>query len=384
MERPVKSLLIAAVFALGSGGFVSALGLSQTASHQITQKLTPRDIDEVTIRASAGDGNEGAPALPANAKNALAALEGVTSVGEAVPLTRETARVSRWEQPTSGQASANAPQALGVDTSWLSLNRVVSTPVGTQWQLRDANGLRDQALVGAVAARRLGLGSPAPGVSVWVGGRRFDVIGVVTSAGRRPDVDNAVLVSLSAAKAIDPAATPEVVVRTRPGYASAVAKAAPVAISATAPSLVQVDPVLDLSNLRRGVSTDLDRIVAMASGLVLLLAGLTIANASVVSVLNRRGEIGLRRALGASRWSIARLFLLEGGVTGLAGGLIGLPIGMAVVIAVAVARGWTPVLSMQLVPLALLTGAVAGVLFSAYPAWRATRIEPAEAVRQRD
>jgi ABC-type antimicrobial peptide transport system permease subunit len=119
----------------------------------------------------------------------------------------------------------------------------------------------------------------------------------------------------------------------------------------------------------------------MLGGVSLLVGAIGIANVTLVSVIERTGEIGLRRALGATRRHIAMQFLLESSTMGLVGGILGASIGSLVVIGVAAYQDWTPVLD-PLVPFAApLLGALVGLISGTYPAFRAARLEPVEALR---
>ena len=119
----------------------------------------------------------------------------------------------------------------------------------------------------------------------------------------------------------------------------------------------------------------------ISGGVSLLVGAIGIANVTLVSVIERTGEIGLRRALGATRRHIAMQFLLESSTMGLVGGILGASIGSLVVIGVAAYQDWTPVLD-PLVPFAApLLGALVGLISGTYPAFRAARLEPVEALR---
>ncbi|HKO84198.1 MAG TPA: ABC transporter permease [Actinomycetota bacterium] len=133
--------------------------------------------------------------------------------------------------------------------------------------------------------------------------------------------------------------------------------------------------------IRAGVRRDLDMLFLMLGGVSLLVGAIGIANVTLVSVMERVGEIGLRRALGATRRHIAAQFLLESATMGLLGGVFGACAGMLVVVGVAVYQGWTPVIDPPIPLLAPVLGGLTGVLAGAYPALRAARLEPVDALR---
>jgi macrolide transport system ATP-binding/permease protein len=174
----------------------------------------------------------------------------------------------------------------------------------------------------------------------------------------------------------------QLVVRTDPGLPAALADAIPLAVAPADPDSVQIETVADLRHLQRGVAADLGSLVAAVSILLLVLACLTSAVALHLSVQARRSEIALRRAVGASRASIWRLFTVEGVLIGLGGGAAGAAAGVCAVITVCVVNGWTPRLDPLSVLIGVAAGAVTGLVAATYPAIAAARADPAQAIRE--
>jgi macrolide transport system ATP-binding/permease protein len=133
--------------------------------------------------------------------------------------------------------------------------------------------------------------------------------------------------------------------------------------------------------VRAGVEGDLEMLFLLLGGVSLLVGAIGIANVTLVSVIERTGEIGLRRALGASRRHIALQFLVESGGMGFVGGILGASLGTLVVVAVSARNAWIPVLDPGLPLVAPLIGGVTGLVSGAYPALRAAVMEPVEALR---
>jgi putative ABC transport system permease protein len=154
-----------------------------------------------------------------------------------------------------------------------------------------------------------------------------------------------------------------------------------VAVSPNSPELVQVNAPPRPGELRRDVVGDVNALFLLLGAVALLVGGLGIANVTLLSVLERISEIGLRRAIGATRVHIASQFLVESVIVGLLGGLVGTAVGVLTTIGVSIFREWTPLLDPRLAIAAPLLGALIGLLAGTYPAWRAASIEPIAALR---
>ena len=119
----------------------------------------------------------------------------------------------------------------------------------------------------------------------------------------------------------------------------------------------------------------------LLGGLSLVVGAIGIANITLVSVMERTGEIGLRRAIGATRGHIAAQFLLESASMGVVGGILGASLGVLITVGVSAYQVWTPVLDPAVPFLAPLIGGIIGLVSGTYPALRAARLEPVEALR---
>ena len=157
---------------------------------------------------------------------------------------------------------------------------------------------------------------------------------------------------------------------------------APIALRPDDPSLLTATAPASPTQLRRSVTTSLNAVFLALAGIALIVGAVGIANTTLVAVLERVGEIGLRRALGARPVHIAAQFLTESTALGLFGGLIGASLGVGAVLAVTVYQHWTALLDPRVVLAAPAAGAVIGLLAGLYPALRAGTIEPADALRR--
>ncbi len=232
------------------------------------------------------------------------------------------------------------------------------------------------AVLGASAAAALGIDQAGGQAQVWLGGRWFAVAGIMAPAPLAPELDRAVLIGLPIARSLlhARAAPAEIYVRTAPASVTAVEDVLAATADPAAPQGVSISNPAD--------ATAAFQALFLALGTVaLLVGGVGIANVMVIAVLERRGEIGLRRALGATRTHIAAQFIAESALLALLGGIAGALLGGFATAGYAHLRQWSAVVPGTAlgaaVAAALAIGAVAGV----YPALRAARLSPAEALR---
>ncbi len=174
----------------------------------------------------------------------------------------------------------------------------------------------------------------------------------------------------------------QVLVATRLCAARTVADQAPVALRPDDPTTLAALAPPDPETLKNAVGGTTDSLLLLLATIALVIGAVGIANTTLVAVLERTGEVGLRRALGARSGHVAAQFLTEAALLGTAGGVVAMTAGIAVVLAVSLAHHWTAVVDTRIVFATPLAGTLLGALAGAYPAWRASRIEPAAAIRQ--
>lgn len=375
-----KALLLILAFMLGSGGLVASVGLSQSASAQVSERLAEAALDEVQAsRSPSGQPANADIAALQGQKGKIEDLHGVVAVGLRVELATSEFRPTRFQPNRGIQEDDFAGSLLAVDSTFLDISQAVVEPASALALLDNSFG-KPVAIVGHDTAARLGIPSAGPGQKIWIGGQPVPVVGIVQQPGRNPVLADSIILGISAypSTASD---NPLFVVRTLPGFPAPLADVIPLALDATHPEHFTVNTVADLRSLRKGVNNDLGVLISVISWLLLALACLSAATSMYLTVQTRRSEIALRRALGMSRSSIGRMFIFEGLLVGLGGGLAGGALGVLGVLAFCLSQQWTPVLGPEAVWTGVAAGAVTGVLSATYPAIAASKANPAQAIR---
>jgi len=383
VQRPGRALLTALGTALGLAAFVSVVGLTATASGQVSARFTALAATEVTLeRQAVGVFDESA--FPVEAQHRVAELSGVREVGVSwpVPLVERVVRARPKGVDDTGEGLAVTAASPGYLKAIHARNGA-----GVLFDSVHDSRAERVAVLGHAAARRLGISRLDAQPAVFIDGHAFTVIGVIDAVDRDPDVLLSVLLPDQTVRQLwgeapAPGNVTRMLVETDLGAAQQVGRQAKVAARPDSPELTTANVPPDPRTLRDQVATDLDTLFLGLAGVSLLIGAVGIANTSLVAVLERVNEIGLRRALGARRRHIGLQFLLESAALGLLGGVVGTAIGIVAVLVVAVAQQWTPLLEPWLVYPAPLVGALTGLLAGVYPAWRASRIEPVEALRR--
>ena len=368
---------------IGVGALVATIGLSKTAGNQIVGRFSEVAATDVVVTPVPGalGGNAASEAIPWDAETRVRRLNGVAEAGTLSDVAVRGALVRSVPiNDPLGQTDVQLPVKAASPGLWRAVRAQL-----TAGRFPDAghSARADRtAVLGANAARRLGITNVDQQPAIFIGDRLYQVSGLVASVERQPALIGSVTIpNGTARREFGLAAPASVQVETDIGAVEVVARQAPKALSPTDPALLRVAAPPDPKTLRAGVENDLNALFLLLGGVSLLVGALGIANVTLVSVLERVGEIGLRRALGAARWHIAAQFLVESAVMGLLGGIVGASLGILVVVAVSASRTWTPVLD-PWVPLAApLAGALIGLLSGAYPSLRAAVMEPVEALR---
>ena len=381
--RPGRSLLTALGAVLGIASLVATLGVAETAGAQIVSAFDELAATSVVVTNDQGffGGNAPRAALPWDSEERLARLNGVVAAGTMaeVPIGAALTRSVPVKDPlglTEFQIPmiAASPGLLPASRGTLSTGR---------WFDRGHSERADRVVVlGTGAAQRLNITRVDQQPVVFVEDDSFVVLGILVDVLRQPELLNALIVPDGTARDLYDLESPDTIqIDTEVGAASLISAQAPVAVAPDDPDTVQVQAPPEPDDVRAGVEEDVNALFLVLGGVSLLVGAIGIGNVTLVSVLERVGEIGLRRALGAGRRHIAYQFLLESTGVGLFGGIMGACAGVLVVVGVSAARTWTPVLDLRIPLAAPALGALIGLLAGLYPALRASRMEPVESLR---
>ena len=381
LARPGRAVLTVLGTVVGVAALVATLGLSKTAGNQIVGRFDQLAATDVVVTAKKGPSGIASTLLPWDAETRMDRLHGVAAAGtfSDVDLRGQLVRAVPVADP-QGQTEFQLP----VVAASPGLFRAVRASLATG-RLPDAghSARADRvAVLGPNAAASLRVTSVAGQPAIYVGDRLFAVIGILTGVERQPSLLGAVIITEGTAQREYGLVGPgSVQIETQIGAVNLIAAQAPLALSPNDPALVKVTAPPEPRRARAAVQNDLNSLFLLLGGVSLLVGAIGIANVTLVSVLERVGEIGLRRALGAARRHVAAQFLVESTTLGLAGGVLGAALGTLVVVGVAAGQRWTPVLEAWVPVGAPLLGAGIGLLSGAYPAARAAALEPVEALR---
>jgi putative ABC transport system permease protein len=372
--RKLRAALSALGIAIGVAAIVAVLGLSSSSSAGLLAEIDRLGTNLLTVTTGSNLFGE-TTALPMQAPGMISRIGPVTKVQ-----STGSTDANVYRTPLIPAVNTNA---LSVQAASLGLPPAVGTSIRTGRFLNGATANEPVAVLGAAAAQRLGIDRIFPGERIWVADQWFYVIGILRPATLAPEIDSSVLVGFPAAErylGFDGHPT-TIYVRSRTDQVEAVHSVLAATANPKAPSEVNVSQPSDALVARAKAKGALNSLFLGLGAVSLLVGAVGVANIMLISVLERRSEIGLRRALGATRGHIRIQFLAEAILLALFGGIGGVAVGALATAIYASTKGWAVVVPMVAwaggFAAALVIGATAGLL----PALRAARLSPTDALR---
>jgi putative ABC transport system permease protein len=372
--RPTRALLSALGIAIGIAAMVAVVGISSSSREQLDRQLAALGTNLLTVAPGRSLEGENAK-LPAEAESMIARIGPVTAVSATgVVPDAKAYRSDRIPKPETN--------SLSVLTTRTTLPQTVGASLRNGAWLNGVTSQYPAAVLGADAANKLGVGRPSPETEILVGNKRFSVIGVLNPVPLAPELDSAVLVGWDVAVRMfhfDGRAT-TIYARSRDSQVEAVHAVLAATANPHSPGSVVVSKPSDVLSARRAADATLNALLLGLGAVALLVGGVGVANTMVISVLERRAEIGLRRSLGATRGQVRLQFLAESLLLSALGGIGGVVLGVAVTTSYAAYQTWPTVVpawaTAGAIGATILIGGIAGL----YPAIRAARLSPTEAL----
>jgi putative ABC transport system permease protein len=372
--RKLRAALSALGIAIGVAAIVAVLGLSASSAAGLNSEIAQLGTNLLTVQ-NGQTFTGGTAQLPTAAPAMIGRLPGVYQVQN----TGSVSNVSAYRSPLIPAIDTNA---LQVQAASLHLPAAVGTSVAQGAYLNAATAREPVAVLGAAAAQRLGIDRIWPGGRIWAGNQWFYLAGILKPAVLAPEIDSSVLVGFPAAEkylGFDGHPT-TIYLRAATSQVRAVDNLLAAQADPENPSEVNVSQPSAALTAQAAAKGAFSTLFLGLGAVALLVGAVGVANIMVISVLERQSEIGLRRALGATKGQIRIQFLSEAILLALAGGAAGVAAGGTATAVYAHAKGWAIIIPPQAwaggLAAALLIGAAAGLL----PALRAARMSPTQAL----
>jgi putative ABC transport system permease protein len=372
--RPLRVVLSALGIAIGIAAMVAVVGASTSSRAQLNSLLSSLGTNLLTV----------APGSTLFGEEATLPDESVAMIGRIGQVESVTAIGQLADAKVYRTNKVPAPQSGGIGTyvARTDLLQTVAASVRSGTWLNTATARYPAVVLGATTAELLGIGAASRDIQIWLGGRWFTVVGILNPVPLAPELDLGALIGWRAGwryLGIDGLIT-TVYTRTDPNAVQAVRDLLARTANPARPNEVDVSRPSDALAAQAAVDKTFTGLLLGLGAVALLVGGIGVANTMVISVLERRSEIGLRRSLGATREHIRTQFLTESLLLSALGGGAGVLLGSAVTVGYATVQGWPTVIPGWVVAggitAALIIGGVAGL----YPATRAARVAPTEAL----
>jgi putative ABC transport system permease protein len=372
--RRARAALSAVGIAIGIAAIVAVLGISRSSQAGLLDQLDRLGTNLLQVQAGQSFGGDNST-LPTDSEKMVARIGPVEQVSSVASVTGTVRRSKFVSQGETGGIEVKAARS--------SLLGVLEGTMASGAFLNDATGAYPVTVLGSVAAQRLGVTKVTPDTAVWLGDRLFRVVGVIAPLPLAPDIDRSALIGYDEAAAdfaADGSPT-TIYVRAATDQVTAVQNVLGPTTNPAHPEEVQVSRPSDALQARAAADSAFTSLLLGLGAVALLVGGVGIANVMVISVLERRQEIGVRRALGATRAHVRRQFLTEALTLAGIGGVAGVVLGAAVTAVYASTQNERIVVPLTGVLGGVGASVVVGAIAGLYPAVRAARLAPTEALR---
>lgn len=371
-SRPTRAVLSALGIAIGIAAMVAVLGISNAGQADLLHRIGRLGTNLLTVSPGRNLFGENAK-LPLNSVEMVGRIGPVDSVTATAALPEVTVRRTDRIDPLAGGG-------IGVSAARTDLLPTVGGSVHRGVYLNAATSRYPSVVLGSLAAARLGVDEP--GRQVYLGDRWFTVIGVLRPVELAPELDRSALVGWEAARSLlgfdgHPTTVYE---RSAEEAVEDVRGVLAATVDPENPHNVRVSRPSDALEAQLAAKSAFTSLFLGLGAVALLVGGVGVANTMVISVLERRPEIGLRRSLGAGRGHIRLQFLAESVALSGLGGTVGVLLGALITVGWSTWQGWPPVLPPEVLLGGLAAAAFFGTAAGLYPASQAARLAPTRAL----